>query len=287
MVDARWQDLHRATQDRSHVVPYDGVDPLTGKARRRWLPSATTATKPSRSSPESTRPRAQPRPNHEAALDLADVAERRREARRVRRQHAPAGGASTSTTARPRFAEVSRRFVGQSGDGRPAVWGVVSRLRVLVTGTSGYVGGRLVPALLARGVGVRCLVRTPAKLDSAPWRSSVEVVEGDVGGDLERSDERRGCRCLPGALDRPRHWVGGARAARRGELRPRRFSSGCAAHRVPGRSGQRLGRSQRAFEEPPRGGPALGIDWGGGGRAPRGGHNRFGVGQLRDAALPR
>jgi len=56
--------------------------------------------------------------------------------------------------------------------------------RVLVTGASGYVGGRLVPALLADGCEVRCLARTPAKLDGAPWRDKVDVVAGSVGGDL-------------------------------------------------------------------------------------------------------
>lgn len=57
---------------------------------------------------------------------------------------------------------------------------------MLVTGASGYIGGRLVPQLLASdsGVQVRCLVRTPAKLDAVPWRGAVEVVSGDVGGDL-------------------------------------------------------------------------------------------------------
>lgn len=55
---------------------------------------------------------------------------------------------------------------------------------VLVTGASGYVGGRLVTLLLERGYRVRCLVRTPAKVVSAPWRPLVEVVRGDVGGDL-------------------------------------------------------------------------------------------------------
>jgi uncharacterized protein YbjT (DUF2867 family) len=53
-------------------------------------------------------------------------------------------------------------------------------VRVLVTGATGYIGGRLVPELLARGHEVRCLARTPAKLDARPWRDEVEVAEGDV-----------------------------------------------------------------------------------------------------------
>jgi uncharacterized protein YbjT (DUF2867 family) len=60
----------------------------------------------------------------------------------------------------------------------------VKRLRVLVTGASGYVGARLIPPLVARDCEIRCLVRTPAKLDAAPWRASVQVVPGDVGGRL-------------------------------------------------------------------------------------------------------
>ena len=62
-----------------------------------------------------------------------------------------------------------------------------SQLKVLVTGASGYVGGRLVPALLAAGCEVRCLARTPAKLDDAPWRDRVEVVGGSVGDDLTQA----------------------------------------------------------------------------------------------------
>ena len=53
-------------------------------------------------------------------------------------------------------------------------------MRVLVLGATGYVGGRLIPELLAAGHHVRCAVRTPAKLDSRSWRDRVEVVRGDV-----------------------------------------------------------------------------------------------------------
>ncbi|MGH3923182.1 MAG: NAD(P)H-binding protein, partial [Pseudonocardiaceae bacterium] len=54
-------------------------------------------------------------------------------------------------------------------------------LRILVTGATGYIGGRLVPELLADGHTVRCLARTPAKLDERPWRHEVEVAQGDAG----------------------------------------------------------------------------------------------------------
>ncbi|GAA2347254.1 SDR family oxidoreductase [Streptomyces cuspidosporus] len=50
----------------------------------------------------------------------------------------------------------------------------------LVTGASGYIGGRLVPELLDAGYRVRCLVRTPRKLRDQPWAGRVEVVRGDV-----------------------------------------------------------------------------------------------------------
>ena len=51
---------------------------------------------------------------------------------------------------------------------------------VLVTGASGYIGGRLVPRLLELGYRVRCMVRDPARLQGRAWVPHVEVVVGDV-----------------------------------------------------------------------------------------------------------
>ncbi|MBF4622170.1 SDR family oxidoreductase [Clavibacter sp. VKM Ac-2542] len=54
-----------------------------------------------------------------------------------------------------------------------------SRL-ALVTGATGYIGGRLVPRLLDAGFRVRVLVRDPRRLTDVPWRDDVEVVQGDL-----------------------------------------------------------------------------------------------------------
>ena len=51
---------------------------------------------------------------------------------------------------------------------------------VLVTGATGYVGGRLIPRLLDAGYNVRALARDPARLQGRPWSDRIEVVEGDV-----------------------------------------------------------------------------------------------------------
>lgn len=51
---------------------------------------------------------------------------------------------------------------------------------VLVTGATGYVGGRLVPRLLQMGYRVRVLVRDAKRLQGRPWGDQVEVVECDV-----------------------------------------------------------------------------------------------------------
>ena len=50
----------------------------------------------------------------------------------------------------------------------------------LVTGATGYIGGRLVPELLDAGHRVRCLARSPERLRDHPWIDRVEVVRGDA-----------------------------------------------------------------------------------------------------------
>ncbi|MGJ8721763.1 MAG: SDR family oxidoreductase [Salinibacterium amurskyense] len=53
-------------------------------------------------------------------------------------------------------------------------------MRVLVTGATGYLGGRLVPRLIEAGHSVRVLVRNPRKLRDVPWSDDVEVIVGDL-----------------------------------------------------------------------------------------------------------
>ena len=68
---------------------------------------------------------------------------------------------------------------------------------VLLTGATGYIGGRLAPALRRKGYRVRCLVRDAAKLDARPWANDpgVEIVEGDLEDPEALAEAMRGCRC--------------------------------------------------------------------------------------------
>ena len=52
--------------------------------------------------------------------------------------------------------------------------------KILVTGASGYVGGRLVGQLLSEGFNVRVMVRNHNKMLGYPWVDRVEISDGDA-----------------------------------------------------------------------------------------------------------
>ena len=51
---------------------------------------------------------------------------------------------------------------------------------ILVTGATGYIGGRLIPLLLEQGYAVRVFVRDADRIQGRTWLGDVEIVEGDV-----------------------------------------------------------------------------------------------------------
>jgi len=53
-------------------------------------------------------------------------------------------------------------------------------MHFLITGATGYIGGRLVGRLLGRGHRVRVLVREASRVAGRSWADQVEVVEGDL-----------------------------------------------------------------------------------------------------------
>src|SRR5690349_23432852 len=60
------------------------------------------------------------------------------------------------------------------------LWAHSAVMHCLVTGATGYIGGRLAPRLLDAGYTVRCLSRSAARLRDAPWADRVEIAEGDL-----------------------------------------------------------------------------------------------------------
>ena len=67
---------------------------------------------------------------------------------------------------------------------------------VLVTGATGYVGGRLIPALLEGGYRVKAMGRLLEKLACRPWarHPQIELVQGDVLDRRSLEEACRGCR---------------------------------------------------------------------------------------------
>jgi uncharacterized protein YbjT (DUF2867 family) len=68
---------------------------------------------------------------------------------------------------------------------------------VMVTGSTGYIGGRLVPLLLERGHRVRAVGRSLDKIRARPWggHPNLEVAAADLHDPVALAGATRGCRC--------------------------------------------------------------------------------------------
>ena len=166
-----------------------------------------------------------------------------------------------------------------------------SRPRVLVTGATGYIGGRLVPGLLEAGYAVRCLARSARKLAARRWASdpNVEMLEADLDDVESTAAAARGCG--------PAYYLvhsmvsTGSRLCRNRpengpDLRPGRRAGRDLPHHLSGRARRDRRRPERASLLAPRGGGDAGV----GRRArhglPCGDGHRRGFRVVRDPALP-
>jgi uncharacterized protein YbjT (DUF2867 family) len=70
--------------------------------------------------------------------------------------------------------------------------------RVAIAGATGYIGGRLIPRLLADGFLVRCLARAPGKLEDRPWSShpGVEILGANLHDLASLTVHLTGCEAV-------------------------------------------------------------------------------------------
>jgi uncharacterized protein YbjT (DUF2867 family) len=67
---------------------------------------------------------------------------------------------------------------------------------LLITGATGYIGGKLIPLLLARGHRVRCMVREPERMRGHRWLPRVEVLRGNVSDPASLPPAMRGVEAV-------------------------------------------------------------------------------------------
>lgn len=85
-------------------------------------------------------------------------------------------------------------------------------MRILVTGATGYIGGRLIPKILERGHSVRVLVRDTERIRGRPWADGVELCAADL---LQPATLRRAFDGMDAAFYLVHSMSGGADFARR------------------------------------------------------------------------
>lgn len=106
-------------------------------------------------------------------------------------------------------------------------------MRVLLTGATGYIGGRLVPRLLERGHEVRVLVRDARRIAGRPWARRVDVAVADLVStpyeELEAACDGVDAACY--LVHSMGH--GGRRFAARDRIAATRFARAARARAVP------------------------------------------------------
>ena len=68
--------------------------------------------------------------------------------------------------------------------------------RIAIAGVTGYIGGRLAPRLIEHGYAIRCLVRSPAKLQNRGWAAdpNVQIRLVDLADETSLTRELEGCQ---------------------------------------------------------------------------------------------
>ncbi|MFM8736040.1 MAG: SDR family oxidoreductase [Pirellulales bacterium] len=97
-------------------------------------------------------------------------------------------------------------------------------MRILLTGATGYVGGRLLDDLQRRGLHVRCLVRRPEKL-AGRTTATTEVMTGDAS---DPADLARACTGIDVAYWLVHSMEGGVDFERADRLAAERFAAAAA-----------------------------------------------------------
>ena len=274
----RWTSLAAPTSPRTRAGarPRRSWQVVTARARRwrhrrRWPAHAGSAApgwrkRWSRSPPgrgcSSARARRQPQPPRARRATTpsaspyasATCSRSGRGRHESRDRRAPAHGRKDCE--RPRLAdpgEAERALPDRGGGGcAPARSGIKRLMRTLVTGATGFIGGRLAAALAERGAEVRCLVRDRERAADLA-AAGHELHEGDV---LD-ADSLRGAGEGVTTAYYLVHSMGGAptgRASPNANAAPRRTSRACHRARAsrPGVPRPARRRALRAPAQPRR-----------------------------------
>ena len=111
--------------------------------------------------------------------------------------------------------------------------------QILVTGATGYIGGRLIPRLLESGYSVRAMVRNASRLAGRPWSDKIDIVSADVTQPETLHDALRGTNVAYYLI----HSMAGTKDFHEQDIQAARDfgraakAAGVQRHHLPGRPG--------------------------------------------------